>query len=60
MEKFYCYICGQIENVERDDPRYDWDDYGKVEVIDITCCKCKRRSRLLKRFESKHRDYKTK
>ncbi|MBP1934339.1 hypothetical protein J2Z37_004359 [Ammoniphilus resinae] len=53
MEKVYCYTCRQSQNVERDDPRSDWDDYGWVEITDLICCKCKSRSRLVKRFLDK-------
>jgi len=53
MEKVYCYTCGQSQNVESEDPRSDWDDFGRMEITYLICCKCKSRSRLVKRFQDK-------
>jgi hypothetical protein len=50
MEDMYCYVCGEIQCVEKELPRYDCDDHGKVVITDITCCTCRRRMRLNKRL----------
>jgi len=49
MENMYCYKCGKVQDFEKEEPRYDYDQNGKIEITDITCATCKKRVRLYKR-----------
>lgn len=47
--EMFCYTCGASREFNAEEPRFDVDAAGKLEINDFICTVCLKRIRLLKR-----------